>query len=280
MTDPVLCVSGLRRAFGPQPAGPDRWLWGALGRPSGGGGDMGGGLQDIAFDLPAGQALGITGVNGAGKSTLARVLARLAPADAGSIRLLGTEIAPIAPSRFARHPLRAALQMLLQEGPASLPPRQSARALLAETAARFAARAAAPDASDAARDPAQACALAGFDTHLLDRLPHQISQGQAVRLALARALVARPRVLILDEPTAALDATQRAGLMLRLDALRRETGLALIVISHDLHVLRLMCARLIVLDRGRIAEAGPTGDLLATPRHPATATLVAAMARL
>lgn len=268
MTGIVLRVAGLARAFA-QTSG------GAVAAPFG---MFGAGLADISLTLAAGQALGITGVNGAGKSTLARVLARIEPADAGTITLLGEEIAQIPPARFATHPLRAGLQMLLQEAPASLPPHQSAQAILSQTAARFAARGG--DVAPLGAAISAACTAAGFDSHLLHRLPHQLSQGQAVRLALARALIARPKVLVLDEPTAALDATQRAGLMQRLDALRRDTGLALIVITHDLHIIRLMCDQLLVLDAGRVAEAGATADLLANPTHPATRALVGAMPRL
>jgi peptide/nickel transport system ATP-binding protein len=284
MSTPLLHVEGLSPSHG-------RWrpgsAWGGdpgqgagmgwrPGLPSGGsGGGLGdGGVRAVSFTLAAGEALGITGRSGAGKSTLARLLARLDMAEAGTIVLEGVDIGAISPTRFARHRLRGAVQMLLQDAAASLPPHQGGAALLAETVARLC-----PAAPSAAAVRA-ACAAAGLEAHLLARRPHQLSQGQAVRLALARALIGAPRVLILDEPTAALDAGQRAGLMLRLDSLRRDSGLALIVLSHDLHLLRLMCPRLLVLDGGAMAEAGATAELLARPAHPATAALVATMARL
>lgn len=256
MMAPVLQVDGLCRHH----------------RPRFGGAAVG--ISEVSLCLHAGQALGVTGRSGAGKSTLGQVLARLAPLDAGQIWMDGQEIGHLPPRRFAGHALRGALQMLLQDAGASLIAHMSGREVLADAAARLCPGRPVSD------EITHACAAAGFPAHLLGRLPHEMSQGQAVRLALARALIAQPRILILDEPTAALDAGVRAGLMQRLDLLRRERGMGLVIISHDLHLIRLMCTQIMVLAAGRVVETGDVAEVLAHPAHPDTQALVAAMPRL
>jgi len=123
---------------------------------------------------------------------------------------------------------------------------------------------------------AQASLAAGLDPALLARRPGQLSQGQLARAALVRAVIVAPRVLVLDEPTAALDATVQAGVLQYLNELRRG-GMALLLVTHDLHVARILADRLAVLQAGRIVETGRVAQLLSDPVHPATRALVAAM---
>ncbi|MGA0777919.1 MAG: ATP-binding cassette domain-containing protein [Gemmobacter sp.] len=220
-------------------------------------------LAGVALVLGPGEVMGLAGRNGAGKTTLGRLIARLDPLGAGRIALSGSEIGQIAPADFARHPLRPAVQMVLADAGPSLPPGQSIARTLKETRARL----------GAAGTAADAMAVAGFDPALAGRRPGALSQGQAVRAALARALIACPRVLILDECFAALDASARAEVVVALLRWRAETGAALIVIGHDMGLMRLMCGRVAILEGGRIVEEGAAAEVLGAPRHPATRAL-------
>jgi peptide/nickel transport system ATP-binding protein len=234
-------------------------------------------LAELGFTLAPGEALGITGASGAGKSTLARLLARLETPDAGTISFEDTQIGAIPPERFARHPLRGAIQLVLQEARQSLAPRLAAADAIAAPLATLAPERG-PELGPEARAARvrEAAQRAHLPLHLLGRLPHALSQGQAARVALARALISRPRLLILDETLAPLDAAVQAGLLLTLDRLRAE-GVAIILVSHDLHPLRLLCGRLLVLDAGRIVAQGAPAALISAPPHPAMARLAAAM---
>ncbi|MFN3936659.1 MAG: ABC transporter ATP-binding protein [Gemmobacter sp.] len=219
-------------------------------------------LEGITLAIPEGEALALTGRSGAGKSTLARVAAGLVAPDRGSVRIGGR---PMTGSRADR----AAVQMVLQDPGGSLPPGLTARAVLDETRRNLC-----PDTEDAAL--VRACMAARFDPGLMDRPAHSLSTGQQARLNLARALVPRPRVLILDEPTAALDSVLQAAVLKALAALR-DGGAAILLVTHDLHVARLLCDRTAVMDGGRLVEEGPTDAILARPRTPAAQALVAAM---
>ncbi|MFN3293062.1 MAG: ABC transporter ATP-binding protein [Gemmobacter sp.] len=222
------------------------------------------GLAGIDLNLHSGEVLALCGASGSGKTTLARIAARLDQPGSGSIVLDGQDIGTIPPARFSRDPRRSRVQMVFQDPADSFLPWQSVRQSICDPVA--------PDPGALA----EACRGAGLDPALLDRKPRALSQGQLARAALVRATVGHPQVLVLDEPTAALDAPLQAGVLHYLDALRR-AGMALLLVTHDLHVARLLADRLIVLDAGRIVEAGPVAHLLAQPAHPATQALVAAM---
>jgi peptide/nickel transport system ATP-binding protein len=115
---------------------------------------------------------------------------------------------------------------------------------------------------------------------LLPRLPHQLSGGEAARVGLARALAPGPRLLVLDEPTAALDTPRQAAILALLRRLRQDGGVAQLLVSHDLHAVRLLCDRVLVMQAGQIVEHGPVAEVFAAPRHPYTAALLAALPRL
>ena len=123
----------------------------------------------------------------------------------------------------------------------------------------------------------EAAARAGLPDVLLHRLPHQLSGGQKARVGIARAIAPRPLLLILDEPTAALDVSIQAGVLQLLDRLRREDGLALLFVSHDLNVVRMMCDDLVVLQHGRVVEAGPAQSVFDAPRAAYTRMLLDAV---
>ena len=225
--------------------------------------------QAVDLHVDAGETLGVVGESGSGKSTLGRLLTGLIAADAGHIRFDGQELA----ADLRRRPRadRAAIQMVFQDPYASLNPRHVVGAAIA----------AGPIEQGMAR--AQALALArellgrvGLDPEAADRYPHEFSGGQRQRIAIARALATRPRLIVADEPVSALDVSVQAQVLALFEQVRREFGLSLVFITHDLRVAAQMCDRLAVMKGGRIVETGDTATLLASPQHPYTRELLAA----
>jgi peptide/nickel transport system ATP-binding protein len=224
----------------------------------------GSGIVGIDLEVQAGEIVAVCGASGSGKTTLARVAARLDPLDDGEILLDGRPIGRLSPRRFARAPQRRAVQMVFQDAAASFAPRLTVLQSLGLAGA-----------GPLAVLPGL-CKAAGLDPGLLNRPPGQLSPGQLARAALVRAVLAGPRFLVLDEPTAMLDASRQADVLHMLEALRRQ-GAGLLLVTHDLHIARLLADRLAVMDKGRIVEMGPSSRLLSHPAHPATQALVAAM---
>jgi oligopeptide/dipeptide ABC transporter ATP-binding protein len=230
-------------------------------------------VAGLSFAIEAGASVGLVGESGCGKSTLVRMLARLLDASDGRIEFDGADIGAVPAARFARHPLRGAIQMVFQDPTDSLNPRYTAQDTIEEPL-RLLGRLAPAARSARVREVA---AQVGLPAELLPRLPHQLSGGQKARVGLARALALAPRLLILDEPTAALDVSVQAVVLQLLARLRRELGLAYLFVSHDLNVVRLLTERVIVMYLGRIVESGPVEAVLAQPRHPYTQALVSAI---
>lgn len=231
-------------------------------------------VESADLALHAGEAVGLIGPSGSGKTTLARMICRLVQPDGGRLRLMGEDALAVPLRRFAHHPLRVAVQLALQDAQGALPPRWTARRAIGDPL-----RLLRPALGEAEREERlrEAARLAGLPEVLLDRPSHTLSGGERARVGLARALAPEPAVLVLDEPTSALDATLRAELLERLDALRRQRALALLFISHDLSAVARLCDRALVMDAGRVVEAGPVVRLLSHPQADCTRALVAAM---
>lgn len=224
-------------------------------------------VDEVSFDLPEGRSLGLVGESGSGKSTIARLVVRLIQPDDGTLVMDGRDIAAISPAAFSRDPLRRAIQLVFQSADDALNPAFSARRNIATGGG---------DARMPEGVVEAVAEAAGLAPELLGRRPHQLSGGQQARVGIARALLSNPRLLVLDEPTASLDVSVQAAVLKLIDRLRRERGIALLFVSHDLEVVRLMCDTVLVLYLGRIAEIGPVTDVLRRPAHPYTRALLAA----
>ncbi len=227
-------------------------------------------VDRVSFTISEGEALGVVGESGSGKSTLARMVAGLIPPDAGSIFLDGRDIRAESRSARAEGCAGRGVQFVFQDVGDALNPAFSARRNIAVGLGRLRL-----SRDIAARVDASARAV-GLTEELLGRPSHQLSGGQQARVGLARALVSAPRLLVLDEPTASLDVSVQATILKLVDGLRRANNTALLFVSHDLEVVRLMCRRVLVLYLGRVAEAGPVEEILGRPAHPYTQALISA----
>jgi oligopeptide/dipeptide ABC transporter ATP-binding protein len=227
----------------------------------------------VSLEIRRGESVGLVGESGCGKSTLARLLARLHDPTDGRIVFDGADIGALPAARFARSPERARIQMVFQDPTDSLNPRFTAEEAIAEplkllaSLGRGALRA----------RVAELATQVGLPAELLARFPHQLSGGQKARVGIARALAVRPDLLILDEPTAALDVSVQAVVLQLLERLRRELGLSMIFVSHDLNVVRLLTERVAVMYLGEIVEVGPSDEVFRAPLHPYTRALISSI---
>ena len=230
-------------------------------------------VDGVSFKVGAGEAVALVGESGCGKSTLARLINRLVEPQSGRIMLGGRDIGSIPVNCFARDAGRSSVQMVFQDATDSLDPRHTAhRAIGSPVTSLLRLNRAQTDMR--VRD---AASLAGLPADLLRRYPHQLSGGQKARVGIARALATRPSLLVLDEPTSALDVSVQAVVLRLLDDLRTRLGVALLFISHDLNVVRLLCSVVLVMYRGQVVESGPADRVFAAPRHPYTQALVDAI---
>jgi oligopeptide/dipeptide ABC transporter ATP-binding protein len=230
-------------------------------------------VDGVSLVVGPGESVGLVGESGCGKSTLVRLLARLLDPSDGRIVFAGQELGEIRADRFARTPQRAAIQMVFQDPTDSLNPRFSAREAIAEPL-RLLTQLSAADI-DARVD--EVALQVGLPLVLLPRYAHQLSGGQKARVGIARALAVKPRLLILDEPTAALDVSVQAVVLQLLAELRRELALSYLFVSHDLNVVRLLTDRVAVMYLGKIVEVGPSEAVFRAPKHPYTQALVSAI---
>jgi peptide/nickel transport system ATP-binding protein len=231
-------------------------------------------VDGISFAVHKGESVGLVGESGCGKSTTSTMVMRLIDATDGRIVFDGQDIGAIPAKRFARLPFRRRIQMVFQDPTDSLNPRfTAARAIadpilrLGEERGRKAVRA---RCEELARQ-------VGLPVELLDRFPHQLSGGQKARVGIARAIALSPDLVILDEPTAALDVSVQAVVLNLLQELKEQLGMSYLFVSHDLNVVRLLCDRVIVMRAGRIVEEGPTERVLFAPEADYTRDLLAAI---
>lgn len=225
-------------------------------------------LDGVDLTVGRGETVGLVGPSGCGKSTLARAILGLEPLQAGRITLEGRDVA--AGARMPRA-LRARMQMVFQDPFGSFDPRWRVDRLLAEPF-HLTGRPA-----DWRTRVAAALAEVGLDPDDARRFIHEFSGGQRQRLAIARALIVRPALIVLDEAVSALDVRVRAQVLDLLARVQADHGLSYLFISHDLSVVRGMADRIAVMDAGRIVEKGPSDRIMEAPRHPRTRTLVAAI---
>ena len=233
--------------------------------------------EDVTLSIGEGECLGLVGGSGCGKSTVARALVGLEPAAAGRVLWRGADIAAM--DAAARREYRRAVQLVFQDALGALDPRMRAGDAIGE--ALLVHRREAYPTREARRGRVrELLSRVELPPETADRYPHELSGGQRQRVGIARALAVEPRVLLADEPVSALDVAVQAQLLRTLRRLLDETGLAMLFVSHDLAVVRCLCPRAVVMDRGRVVEAGPTAELFSHPRAPFTRELLDAVPRL
>ena len=225
-------------------------------------------VDAVSFALRQGECLALVGPSGCGKTTLARVLVGLDTATSGTIRFEGQAY------RGADLPanLRRDLSLVFQDPFGSFDPRLTVAKSVGEPLRLERGL----DAAERRRRVEEAVLAVGLDVAMLDRYPHEFSGGQRQRLAIARALVTRPKLVVLDEPVSALDVSVRGEVLALLARLRAEHGLTYLLISHDLDMVRAMADRVLVMEAGRIVEEGAPQALFANPQHRLTRELAAA----
>jgi peptide/nickel transport system ATP-binding protein len=229
-------------------------------------------LRGVSFDLPQGACLGLVGESGSGKSTTSSIIARLVDPTAGEVTFRGKSLLDVKARDFAKDPRRADIQMVFQDATDSLNPRHTAQAAIAEPLRRLGGLSA-KGRTERVREIA---AQVGLPEPLLTRFPHQLSGGQKARVGIARALALKPSLLILDEPTAALDVSIQAIVLNLLAKLRHDMGLTYLFVSHDLSVVQMICDRVVVMRNGKIEEFGNSSDVLTAPQSPYTQGLLSA----
>ena len=230
-------------------------------------------VDRVSFGLEQGEVLGLVGESGCGKSTLGRVIAGIHPPSEGRASIAGETV-----MGDGRTPLKRTtrIQMVFQDPFASLDPRVRIGETISEgpLAHGLVSRADAPDYV------ARWLTAVGLPVEAAERFPHQFSGGQRQRVAIARALAMQPDVLVCDEPVASLDVSIQAQIINLFLKLRRELGLTMLFISHDLGVVRHLCDRVAIMYLGRIVEIGPAAEIFAAPRHPYTRALLDSVPKL
>ena len=227
-------------------------------------------VDGVSFSIQRGETLGLVGESGSGKSTVARMLLRLVEPTRGSVRFDGTDV--LAAGKTELRALRRRMQMVFQDPFAALNPKMHIRELVGEPFAIHGGY-----TRDAVRTRvAELMGEVGLDTDVLERYPHEFSGGQRQRINIARALALKPEFLALDEPVSALDVSVGAQVINLLRDLQRTHGLTYLFISHSMPLVRYLCDRVAVMERGRLVEIGDVLEVCERPREPYTQRLIAA----
>ena len=226
-------------------------------------------VNDASISVRAGETVGIVGESGSGKTTLALAIMRLIQSE-GGITYRGEDVRRWSTKELRR--LRSEMQIVFQDPFGSLSPRMTCEQIIAEGLGVHGA----PDGRSHRELVTEVMQEVGLDPTTMHRYPHEFSGGQRQRIAIARAMVLRPRLLVLDEPTSALDMTVQVQIVNLLRDLQRKYDLAYLFISHDLRVIRAMSHKVIVMKEGDVVEYGPTDKIFDAPETPYTKSLIAA----
>jgi len=256
MNPPVLELTQLSKTFRPRDATPLR------------------AVDDASLHIDRGECVALVGESGSGKSTLARLALRLMAPDSGTVTLQGRSLMQL--SSPALRAARLTMQPIFQDPAASFNPRRTVRAILTQVLLQAGATSVGDEQLGALLARVELRPAGDY----LSRYPHELSGGQRQRLAIARAIAPQPAVIIADEPLSGADVSIRAQILNLLVDLQRDSGVAYLLITHDMLVARAFSHRVAVMYRGRIIEEGPTGEVLAAPRHPYTQRLIAAVQAL
>jgi peptide/nickel transport system ATP-binding protein len=226
-------------------------------------------LAGVSFTVEQGETYAMVGESGSGKTTVIRAIAGLAPAQAGSVKFDGQEIRGIGERAF--RPLRKDIAMMFQDPTGSLSPRLTIRNLITEPYKIQGMK-----DRDLDAEAKRLLELVNLPAHFADRYPYQLSGGQARRVGVARALALEPKLILADEPTAGLDVSVQGELLNLLNDLRERLGLSMVIITHNLNVVRHVADRMGILYLGRLVEEGTTEAIFHEPRHPYTNCLLSA----
>lgn len=227
-------------------------------------------VQDVSFELYAGETIGIVGESGSGKSTVGRCIVRLLDPDGGRVLMDGVDIAHMSGSELRNQ--RRKLQMIFQDPFSSLNPRARVSRILTEGLIAYGT-----SKADAHAKAHELLDMVGLDASAMMRFPHEFSGGQRQRIGIARALALDPSIIIADEAVSALDVSIQAQVLDLLAELKTRLHLSMLFITHDLRVAARICDRIIVMQKGRIVEAGPVGKVLHDPNSPYTRSLLDAI---
>ena len=229
-------------------------------------------VDGVSLDVRRGETLGIVGETGCGKSTTARLMLRLLDPTSGSVAFDGVDITSAKGAPLKR--LRRDMQMIFQDPYSSLNPRKTVGAIIAEP---FVVHRMAAGEGERKRTVQELMEQVGLNPEHYNRYPHEFSGGQRQRIGVARAVALAPKLIVADEPVSALDVSIQAQILNLLRGLQRDLGLTLVLIAHDLSVVRYMCDRIAVMYLGKVVELATAEELYAHPRHPYTAALLSAV---
>ena len=229
-------------------------------------------VDGVSFSLAPGETLAVVGESGCGKSTLCRAVLQLIRPTAGEVVWRGRPIHGLGVRDM--RPLRRDMQMVFQDPLAALDPRMTVGEIVGEPLDTFMPALPRADVKERVKEM---MAKVGLSPHMINRYPHEFSGGQCQRIGIARAMILNPKLIICDEPVSALDVSIQAQIVNLLMRLQRDFNLSLILISHDLSVVRQISHRILVLYLGRVVEMASREELFANPRHPYTQALISAV---